>query len=311
MLKTNRDLSLVEKILKLKRDRNAVILAHNYQLDEVQDIADFVGDSLELARKVKDADAEYIVFAGVDFMAEMAAILNPDKKVIHPDPCSKCAMAARIKAKDILKAKEKYPDAEVVTYMNSSSEVKAVSDIICASANAVKIVRSMKSNRIIFAPDKNLAHYVATQTDKEIIPVPENGCCPVHHALSPEDIARNLDRYSEAEIIVHPECTPEVIKLADFVGSTSALIQHIKETGAKTIIVGTEMGIISRMKRKSPEKNIIPASKYLVCPDMKMITGKKVVKAMEQKVPIVHVDENVCQGARRALERMLELSSPA
>ena len=288
-----------------------VILAHNYVRSEIQMMADFVGDSLELARKVKEVDAEYIVFAGVDFMAEMAAILNPDKTVIHPDLCSKCAMAARIKAKDVLKAKEQYPDAKVVTYINSSAEVKAVSDVICTSANAVKLVKSMKSNRIIFAPDKNLAHYVATQTDKEIIPVPENGCCPVHHTLSPEDIARNLERYPEAELIVHPECTPEVIKLADFVGSTSALIQHIKETSAKTIIVGTEMGIISRMKRESPEKNIIPASKYLVCPDMKMITAEKVLKTIEQKGPIVHVDENVCQGARRALERMFELSSPA
>jgi len=288
-----------------------VILAHNYVRPEVQRMADFVGDSLELARKVKEVDAEYIVFAGVDFMAEMAAILNPDKTVIHPDLCSKCAMAARIKAKDILKAKDEYPDAEVVTYVNSSAEVKAVSDVICTSSNAVKLVKGMKSSRIIFAPDKNLAHYVATQTDKEIIPVPENGCCPVHHALSPEDVARNLERHPEAEIIAHPECTPEVIKLADFVGSTSALIQHIKETVAKTIIVGTEMGIISRMKRESPEKDIIPASKYLVCPDMKMITAEKVVKAMEQKGPIIHVDEDVCQGARKALERMLELSSPS
>ena len=304
-----RDAKLNEKILSLKKRRNTVILAHNYVRPEVQRMADFVGDSLELARKVKEVDAEYIVFAGVDFMAEMAAILNPDKKVIHPDPCSKCAMAARIKAKDILRAKEKYPDAEVVTYINSSSEVKAVSDVICTSANAVKLVKSMKSNRLIFSPDKNLAHYVATQTDKELIPVPENGCCPVHHALSPEDIARNLERHPEAEIIVHPECTPEVIKLADFVGSTSALIQHIKETGVRTIIVGTEMGIISRMKRESLEKDIIPASKYLVCPDMKMITAEKVLRAIERKGPIVHVDEDVCKSARKALERMFELSS--
>jgi len=286
-----------------------VILAHNYVRPEVQRMADFVGDSLELARKVKEVDAEYIVFAGVDFMAEMAAILNPDKKVIHPDLCSKCAMAARIKAEDILKVRGKYPDAEVITYVNSSAEVKAVSDVICTSANAVRLVNGMKSNRIIFAPDKNLSHYVATQTDKEIIPVPENGCCPVHHALSPEDVARNLERHPEAEIIVHPECTPEVIKLADFVGSTSALIQHIKETSAKTIIVGTEMGIISRMKRESPGKDIIPASRYLVCPDMKMITAEKVLKAIEQKGPIIHVDEDVCQGARKALEKMLELST--
>lgn len=288
-----------------------VILAHNYVRPEVQRMADFVGDSLELVRKVKEVEVEYIVFAGVDFMAEMAVILNPDKKVIHPDPCSKCAMAARVKAKDILKAKEKYPDAEVVTYVNSSAEVKAVSDVTCTSANAVKIAKSMKADRIIFAPDKNLAHYVAMQTDKEIIPVAENGCCPVHHALSAEDIARNLEKYPEGEVIVHPECTPEVIKLADFVGSTSALIRHIKETGAKTIIVGTEIGIISRMKRESPEKNIVPASKYLVCPDMKMITVEKLARAMEQKGPIVHVNEGVCEGARRALEKMLELSSPA
>ncbi|HED01058.1 MAG TPA: quinolinate synthase NadA [Proteobacteria bacterium] len=288
-----------------------VILAHNYVRPEVQRMADFVGDSLELVRKVKEVEVEYIVFAGVDFMAEMAVILNPDKKVIHPDPCSKCAMAARVKAQDILKAKGKYPDAEVVTYVNSSAEVKAVSDVTCTSANAVKIAKSMKSDRIIFAPDKNLAHYVAMQTDKEIIPVAENGCCPVHHALSAEDVARNLEKHPEGEVIVHPECTPEVIKLADFVGSTSALIRHIKETSAKTIIVGTEIGIISRMKRESPEKNIVPASKYLVCPDMKMITVEKLARAIEQKGPIVHVNEGVCEGARRALEKMIELSPPA
>lgn len=286
-----------------------VILAHNYVRAEVQRVADFVGDSLELARTAKEVDAEYIVFAGVDFMADMAAILNPGKKVIHPDTCSKCAMAARINAEHILMAKKKYPEAEVVTYINSSAQVKAVSDVVCTSSNAVEIVKSMRSDRIIFAPDKNLAHYVAMQTDKEIIPVPADGCCPVHHALTTGDIGEELGRYPEAEVIVHPECTPEVIKLADFVGSTSQLIQHVNETDAETFIVGTEMGLIPRMRQGSPEKRIIPASKYLVCPDMKMITVEKIVQAIEHKEPIVRVDEAVCEGANRALERMLEISS--
>ncbi len=284
------------------------LLAHNYVRPEVQQIADFTGDSLELAKKAQEVDAGTIVFAGVDFMAEMAAILNPDRDVIHPDPHAKCAMALRIRPSDILETRRRYPDAEVVTYINSSAAIKAVSDIICTSSNAVKIVNSMDADTIIFAPDQNLAAYVAEHTRKELIPVPALGCCPVHHALTVEDIGERIRKYPEAEVIVHPETTPGVQRIADFIGSTSAMIRYVRESKADTILVGTEHGIISRMKLESPGKRIIPASMHLVCPDMKMCTVDRCLQAVKEHGPIVHVDKEVAADARRALERMLEVT---
>lgn len=286
-----------------------VILAHNYVRPEVQSMADFVGDSLELARKVREVEADYIVLAGVDFMAEMAALLSPDKKIIHPEPCSKCALAARVKVNDIVAARKLYPDATVVTYVNSSAVVKAASDIICTSSNAVRIVNSVPSRRVIFVPDRNLARYVASKTDKEIIAVPEQGCCPVHQALSPQDITRLLEKYPEAKVMVHPECPEEVIRLADFVGSTSALLHEVKRTSAPVVVIGTEAGVIYQMEQQCPQKTILPASPFLVCPDMKMITKEKVLRAIAEKGPVVQVDEIVAAPARQALERMLTLSA--
>lgn len=282
-----------------------LLVAHNYALPEVQDAADFVGDSLELARRVIDVDHDVIVFAGVDFMAETAAILNPDKTVIHPDPCSQCAMAARITAEDVLNARDEHPRAAVVSYVNTPGAVKAVSDITCTSANAVEVVQSREEDEVIFTPDQNLAAYVAGRTGKQIIPVPALGCCPLHHALSPEQIEARLREYPGAEVIVHPETPPDVQAIADFIGSTSQMIRRVRESDARTFIVGTEVGLIHRMEQEAPDRTYIPASDFLVCPDMKMITLPKIRRAAETGGPVVMVDPDVRRGARSAVERML------
>lgn len=288
--------------------KDFTILAHNYVRPEVQAMADFVGDSLELAQRAKMVTTEYLVFAGVDFMAEMAAIVNPSKKVIHPEPFSMCAMASRVTPEMIVAARRKYPGAAVVTYVNSSAAVKAVSDIICTSANAVKVVNSLDQQQVIFAPDRNLALYVARHTDKQVIPVPALGCCPVHHSLSVQDIRDRLAEYPGAEVIVHPETIPEVQDVADFIGSTSAMVRHAKTTTTKVIIVGTEVGLLTRLKKESPDKIFVAASPLLSCADMKMITVEKIDAAIRARAPLVQVDPAVAEGARRALERMLAVS---
>jgi len=280
-------------------------VAHNYALPEVQDAADFVGDSLELARRVIDVDHDVIVFAGVDFMAETAAILNPDKTVIHPDPCSKCAMAGRITAEDVLKARDEHPGAAVVSYVNTPGAVKAVSDITCTSANAVEVVDSLEETEVIFTPDQNLAAYVAARTEKRIIPAPALGCCPVHHALSPEQIEARLREHPGAEVIVHPETPPDVQAIAHFIGSTAQMIRRVRVSDARIFIVGTEVGLIHRMKQVAPDRTYIPASDFLVCPDMKMITLPKIRRAVETGGPVVTVDPDILRGARSAVERML------
>ncbi|MHC1626067.1 MAG: quinolinate synthase NadA [Methanoculleaceae archaeon] len=287
--------------------RDYLLVAHNYTLGEVQDAADFVGDSLELARRVTAVDQEVIVFAGVDFMAETAAILNPGKKVIHPDICSQCAMAARITSADVARARQEHPGAAVVSYVNTPAAVKAVSDITCTSANAVWVVESLKEDKVIFTPDQNLAAYVAARTDKEIIPVPTDGCCPLHHALTPEQIRVRLKNYPDAEVIVHPETPPEVQAIADHIGSTSQMIRRVGESDAQSFIVGTEVGLIHRLKKEAPEKTFIPASDYLVCPDMKMITLEKIERAVAAGGPVVKVDPGVSERAAHAIERMLAL----
>ncbi|MHC1629387.1 MAG: quinolinate synthase NadA [Methanoculleaceae archaeon] len=285
--------------------RASLLVAHNYALPEVQDAADFVGDSLELARRVIDVDHDVIVFAGVDFMAETAAILNPDKTVIHPDPCSQCAMAARITAEDVLKARDEHPGAAVVSYVNTPGAVKAVSDITCTSANAAEVVNSLEEEEVIFAPDQNLAAFVAARTEKRIIPVPAHGCCPLHHAISPEQIKARLREHPGAEVIVHPEAPPDVQAIAHFIGSTAQMIRRVRVSDARIFIVGTEVDLIHRMKQVAPDRTYVPASDYLVCPDMKMITLPKIRRAVETGGPVVTVDPDVLRGARSAVERML------
>ncbi len=286
---------------------DVLVLAHNYVRPEVQDYADVVGDSLELARFAVASDRPYLVVAGVDFMAETAAILNPEKTVVHPEPLAQCAMASRLSVAEIENARARYPGVPVVTYVNSSAAVKAVSDICCTSANAVRVVESLDAPRVIFAPDRNLAAYVAARTGIEVIPVPALGCCPTHQSLSVRDVQEQMAAHPGAEVMVHPETTPAVQALADFIGSTSAMIRRVQETDAATVIVGTEVSILYRMRKLAPEKVLVPASALMSCADMRMITLDLVEEAVRTRAPVVRVDPAVEAGARRALERMLEV----
>jgi quinolinate synthase len=288
---------------------DVTLLAHNYVRPEVQEAADFVGDSLELARIARDrVRTPCLVVAGVDFMAETAALLNPDKTVLHPEPFSRCAMALRLTPADILAAKERYPGAAVVAYVNSSAAVKAVSDVCCTSANAVEVVNALDEESVIFVPDRNLAAYVAARTKKDVHPVPATGCCPVHHALTVHEVRAARAAHPGAELMVHPETSPEVQAEADFIGSTSGMIRRARETSATTVIVGTEIGLIPRLEREAPGKKFVPASPHLVCADMKMHTIELIERAIGLRAPVVTVPEPIAAGARRALERMLALS---
>ncbi|MEN6518028.1 MAG: quinolinate synthase NadA [Methanospirillum sp.] len=289
------------------RREDVLVLAHNYVRREVQDYADVVGDSLELARFAVASEKPFLVVAGVDFMAETAAILNPDKTVVHPEPLSQCAMASRLTVPEIESARARYPGVPVVTYVNSSAAVKAVSDICCTSANAVRVVESLDAPRVIFAPDRNLAAYVAARTGIEVIPVPALGCCPTHQSLSGSDLEDLICIHPKAEVMVHPETTPAVQALADFIGSTSAMLRQVQKTDATTVIVGTDISILYRMRQLAPDKVLVPASHLMSCPDMRMITLDIVETAVQTREPVVRIDPAVAVGARRALERMLKV----
>jgi quinolinate synthase len=303
MLDTNSD--LVKKINELKSRRKAVILVHNYQLGEVQDIADFVGDSLELSRKAAKTDAEVIVFCGVHFMAETASILCPDKQVLLPDLSAGCPMANMITAPALIEKKKEYPAAAVVCYVNSSARVKAESDICCTSANAVEVVNSLEAREILFVPDQYLGHFVSTRSDKKIIFWP--GYCPTHARITPEDIMLAKSRYPQAKVMVHPECRPDTIAAADEVLSTGGMVTYVHSTQAKEIIVGTEIGFIYRLKKENPNIFYIPVSEQAVCPRMKLITLEKVLWSLEEMAPEVKVPEQVRLRALGAVNRMLEI----
>src|SRR4030065_235466 len=275
----DREPELTEKILKLKKKRDAVCLVHNYQLGEVQDIADFVGDSLDLSQKAAKTDASVIVFCGVHFMAETASILCPDKTVLLPDINSGCPMANMITVPQLRAEKKEHPKAAVVCYVNSSAAVKAESDVCCTSANAVGIVQSLAADEILFVPDQYLGNYVSTKTDKKMILWP--GFCPTHVRILPEHITKLKHEYPEAKVVVHPECTPGVIALADEVLSTSGMIQFAGREDVWQMIVGTEIGIIYRLRKENPDKTFIPVSEQAVCPNMKLITLEKVLWALE------------------------------
>ena len=302
---TNSNSQLINKILQLKKQRNAIILAHNYQPGEVQDIADFVGDSLELSQKAARTDAEVIIFCGVHFMAETASILCPDKAVLLPDINAGCPMANMVTAEKLIKKKQEFPNATVVCYINSSAEVKAESDICCTSANAVKVIESLDAREILFVPDQYLGHYISTKTDKEMILWP--GFCPTHVRIQAEDISRLKGKYPQSKAVVHPECRPEVIALADEVLSTGGMFRFAQETDAREIIVGTETGIIHRLKKENPGKKFIPASEKAVCPNMKLITLEKVLWSLEDMALEVRVPEEVRLKAKVAVDRMLEI----
>lgn len=297
-----------KNIERLKDSKNAVILAHNYQRPEVQDIADFVGDSLELSQKATKTDADIIVFCGVDFMAETASILNPNKKVLIPDLGAICPMAQQLQTEDLLAAKRKYPNAETVLYINTLAEDKAHADCICTSANAPQIVNSMDSDLILFGPDNNLAHYVRQRTNKEIISIPEYGLCPTHHQITVADLMEAREKHPDAKLVVHPECIPEIQEAADHIASTSGMVSHCKSSAGKEFLIGTEVGMLHRLEKEIPGKKFYPLSKYAVCPHMKMHTLEKVERALETEEPEITVRKGAADKARKAIERMLELS---
>ncbi len=300
------DKELIRKIRELKKKRNAIILAHNYQLPEVQDIADFRGDSLELSRIAAKTDAEVIVFCGVYFMAETASILSPEKKVIMPDISAGCPMANMMTADDLRKLKQKHPQAVAVGYVNTSAEVKAELDYCCTSTNAIAVVNALKDKKeIIFIPDKYLADYVSKKSGRKLISW--HGFCPTHVKILPEDLKREKKFHPKAKVMVHPECLSSVVALADAVLSTSQMGKYAKENSAKEFIVGTESGLVYRLKQDNPDKEFYPASERAVCPNMKRTTQEKVLWALEELKDEVRVTDEIRKKARLAIEHMLAI----
>jgi quinolinate synthase len=300
------DKSIEEKIKDLKKERNAVILSHNYQRAEVQDIADFVGDSLELSQKALQTRAEVIVFCGVHFMAETASILNPKRKVLLPDVNAGCPMANMITAEQLRQKKAEIPGVTVVTYINSSAAVKAESDYCCTSANGVKVVASIKSDRILFVPDQYLGDFISRRTGKKMTLWP--GYCPTHMRILPEDIQKRKQEHPDAKVIIHPECRPDVIALADEALSTSGMVRYAARQDVKELIVGTEVELLHRLYKENPQKKFYSVSDKVVCPNMKMITLEKILASLETLEPEIKVPEEIRVKAVAAVNRMLELS---
>jgi quinolinate synthase len=297
---------IVHKIDKLRKERNAVILAHNYQLPEVQDVADHCGDSLELSRIAAKSDKDVIVFCGVYFMAETASILCPGKPILIPDPMAGCPMANMIDAEDVRQLKARHPKAVVVGYVNTPAEVKAELDVCCTSTNAVDIIAKLKNEEIIFVPDKYLADYASRKTNKRLISW--EGYCPTHVKILPEDIIKKVRQHPGAKVMVHPECRPEVVELADEVLSTGKMCAFAKKSSAREFIVGTEAGMIHRLQKDNPDKKFYPASENAVCPNMKRTTLEKVLWSLEENKTVVSVSDDVRRRARRAIDKMVELA---
>jgi quinolinate synthase len=305
---------LVERIGKLKKERRAIILAHNYQRPEVQGVADYVGDSVELSRRaMEEKDAEIILFSAVDFMAETAAVLNPDKRVLLPSLGAKCPMAAMLPA-DLIKVwRRKFSKVLLVLYVNTSAEAKAECDICCTSANAVEVVESLGKDKVLFGPDHNLAWHVERETDRrvEAIPVPREGFCPTHELFLEEDLLRVRKKNPDAPLLIHPECRSEIQLMADFVGSTSQIIRYVKESAERKFIIGTEVGIIHRLKKENPKKVFIPAYEGAICSSMKLNTLEHIYTSLRDEKHVVVVPNAVANKARRALERMFSVMGEA
>jgi quinolinate synthase len=300
------DRRLIEKIRRLKEARKAVILAHNYQLGEIQDLADFRGDSLGLSIKAAETDAEVIVFCGVKFMAETAAILSPQKTVLLPDKYAGCPLADMITAEQLRQLKREHPDALVVCYVNSSAEVKAESDYCCTSANAVEVVNSLPEDRtIIFVPDQHLGRFVAERTGRDLVLWP--GYCHVHVAITTEDIKAAKAKYPDAVVMAHPECTEPVKELSDELLSTGQMLKFVKKSTAKNFIVATEIGMIHALKKEKPEAKFIAANDRAICPNMKKISLDKIIGSLEDMQYKVTVPEDIALRAKRSLDRMVEI----
>ena len=296
---------LMDEINRLKKQKNAIILVHNYQRPEIYEVADFIGDSYGLSVEASKTDARMIIFCGVHFMAETAYILNPRKKVILPAVNAGCPMADTVKAEDVRELKKKYPDAAVVSYINTTAETKAESDVICTSSNAIKIVNSLSRKRVIFVPDRNLASYVAKHTDKAVIPW--NGFCYVHNKFSHEELAKAKNILKDAKVIAHPECTSEFRELSDHICSTSGMIDYARRSGAKQFIIGTEVGMIEMLKRECPGKTFYAATPGGTCINMKKNNLELVLEALKNEGPLITVPEEMRLNAKKALDKMLEI----
>ena len=300
---------IIERIERLKRKKNAIILAHSFERPEVVDIADVVGSSSGLVKAAMETSADLIVVCGVDFMAETAAMLNPDKKVIIPDQDAKCPLARELSRAELLKAKKENPDAKVLLYINTHAETQALADCVCTAANAVKMAETMDGGSpIIFGPDRGLAYYVAHRSSKEIIPFPEYGICPVHHQISLGDLIEAKGAHPGAKVVAHPECNPEVQDLADYIGSTGGIVQFCNEAEADEFLVAVEVGLVHKLEKEVPNKIFCPVSTTAVCRAMKMITVTSIEEALEKEKHEVIIPPEIAVDARRALDRMLELS---
>ncbi len=298
---------LKEKIAQLKKQKHAVILAHNYQKPEIQDIADFLGDSLALARVAVKVEARIIVLCGVHFMAEIAAILNPSKKVFLPVKEAGCPASDMITPKELQAKKEEIPDVPVVCYVNSSAATKAESDISCTSANAVEIVRSLPNKKVLFVPDRNLGLYVKSQVrDKELITW--RGVCPTHVRISLEEVVETKKRYPDAEFLAHPECEMKILRKAEFIGGTGGMLRYVKNSAKKKFIIGTEQGLIYRLKKENPDKQFYSPSVHFICADMKLTTLGWVAHSLELEVNEIKLPEDIRVKAKRSLDRMLEIT---
>jgi quinolinate synthase len=301
-------LTLTDDVLRLKKEKKAIILAHNYQRPEIQDIADYVGDSIELSRRaMEEKDARIILFSAVDFMAENAVILNPDKKVLLPSEGARCPMAQMLTVDELRRWKRKYPKLPVVLYVNTLAEVKAECDVCCTSANAIKVINAVNSDTLLFGPDRNLALYAAKHTNKRIIPVPERGFCPTHVLFQKADVDFWRTKHPDATVIVHPECTLEVQATADYVGSTSQMCQYAQRLDAKRFIIGTESGLIHRLKKENPNKEFVLAYDGAICPNMKLNTMERLYLALKEEKHRVTVPKPIAEKARKALDGMLSI----
>ncbi len=302
---------LQREIVELKEKKDAILLAHNYQIVEIQEIADFIGDSLELCGKAQGIEGKgLIVFCGVDFMAETASILNPDKKIVIPTPTARCPMAAMLPKEVLRSAKEAHPEAAIVVYVNTLAEAKAEADVTCTSANAVDIIAKLEEGTVLFGPDRNLVWYASQRVpEKTIIPIPDYGHCYVHRFLGDGSEAMELKReHPDAELLVHPECEPEFQLRADHVLSTGGMYRHCKESPAKVFIIGTEVGMVSRLRREIPGKIFLPAKKHAECSAMKRIDLENTLRALRKEESVVRVPDEIAKRARAPIERMLEMS---
>ncbi|MBR2430226.1 quinolinate synthase NadA [bacterium] len=298
---------LIEKINYLKKEKNAIILAHSYQNVEIDKVADFVGDSLYLSQKAKDTEAEIIVFAGVYFMAQTAKIISPAKKVLLPNLNAGCLMADMINFEQMIEFKKQHPRIPVVCYINSTAEVKAECDICCTSSNAIEIVRSLNAPEVLFVPDTNLGKYVESQLN-DVKVITYNGCCPVHDNITEDDILKARKEYPDAKILIHPECKPTVSCLGDYIGSTSGIINYVENSNDKQFVIVTEKGVVDRLKRDFNDKEFILISKNMLCESMKLTTLEQILNSLENEVNEIVIDKKTIELSASCINRMLKVS---